>query len=610
MSQGGRLKELNSGTVQSVVTDSGTATPTASGVLNLLGLNGITTNASGDTANVVGINATAAASAGAAQIGVAAFNSSDFSVVDGFVSLSGGGGSISIGAFGSTPNANGLTLLGSVLNMEPADALHPGGISIGAQSFGGPKIFTANVTLQGSSNAVGTITSGVWNGTIIGVAYGGTGTSTAFTQGSVVFAGSSGIYSQDNANLFYDSTNKFLGLGTATPAANLHIARSSAATTGASPYFSLVSAADTGITASSAGVRMVNLDFNNTRTLLAGAVASASVISIARPTIQTDSASTYTLSANVDIEGPLRSGNNLTSDKSASLRIRGPNSVTGTGVCTASYGIHCAAPFGATNNYSGIFYAGNFGIGTETPTAVLQITRSATGANPAHPFLQVTLANETTLTASTEIPIVVVDSGTRTWSTGALTTQRNTLFNQNTMAFSGSSTLTDAATVGIAGAPIKGSNATLTNTHGLLISAGAVSTATNSYGLTCNAQTGATNNYSAQFLGGITTGVNFSNGFTTTATAAGTTTLTINSNKIQYFTGSTTQTVTLPVASTLPVGIMYIIGNQSSGNVTVQSSGGNTLAVLTNLQVMNVICTLASGTGTASWSWWVSTLGG
>lgn len=54
-----------------------------------------------------------------------------------------------------------------------------------------------------------------WTGTLA-VSRGGTG-ATALTQGSVVFAGASGVYSQDNANFFWDDTNNFLGLGTATP---------------------------------------------------------------------------------------------------------------------------------------------------------------------------------------------------------------------------------------------------------------------------------------------------------------------------------------------------------------------------------------------------------
>jgi hypothetical protein len=42
---------------------------------------------------------------------------------------------------------------------------------------------------------------------------GGTGTSTTFTQGSVVFAGASGVYAQDNTKFFWDNTNKYLGIG-------------------------------------------------------------------------------------------------------------------------------------------------------------------------------------------------------------------------------------------------------------------------------------------------------------------------------------------------------------------------------------------------------------
>ena len=62
-----------------------------------------------------------------------------------------------------------------------------------------------------TTNAVDLSTAEV-NGTL-GVGNGGTGTATAFTQGSVVFAGASGVYSQDNSNLFYDSTNAKFGIG-------------------------------------------------------------------------------------------------------------------------------------------------------------------------------------------------------------------------------------------------------------------------------------------------------------------------------------------------------------------------------------------------------------
>ena len=57
----------------------------------------------------------------------------------------------------------------------------------------------------------------------VAVANGGTGTATALTQGSIVFAGASGVYSQDNSHLSWDETDKRLGIGTATPAQALDV---------------------------------------------------------------------------------------------------------------------------------------------------------------------------------------------------------------------------------------------------------------------------------------------------------------------------------------------------------------------------------------------------
>jgi hypothetical protein len=55
------------------------------------------------------------------------------------------------------------------------------------------------------------------------VSHGGTGTTTAFTPGSVVFATTSGVYSQNNAKLFWDITNARLGIGTTTPGFPLEV---------------------------------------------------------------------------------------------------------------------------------------------------------------------------------------------------------------------------------------------------------------------------------------------------------------------------------------------------------------------------------------------------
>jgi hypothetical protein len=94
----------------------------------------------------------------------------------------------------------------------------------------------------------------------------------------------------------------------------------------------------------------------------------------------------------------------------------------------------------------------------------------------------------------------------------------------------------------------------------------------------------------------------FIDGYVTTATAAGTTTLTVASAGQQFFTGSTTQTVVLPVTSTLVLGQQFEIVNNSTGAVTVNSSGSNLVYTLAPNEAVTVTCILTSGTTAASWS--------
>jgi hypothetical protein len=61
---------------------------------------------------------------------------------------SGGGGSITLSAIGSTPNANAATLTGSVLNLEPASASFGGVVTTGTQTFAGAKTFSASTANQ------------------------------------------------------------------------------------------------------------------------------------------------------------------------------------------------------------------------------------------------------------------------------------------------------------------------------------------------------------------------------------------------------------------------------------------------------------------------------
>ena len=92
-------------------------------------------------------------------------------------------------------------------------------------------------------------------------------------------------------------------------------------------------------------------------------------------------------------------------------------------------------------------------------------------------------------------------------------------------------------------------------------------------------------------------------GYTTTATAAGTTTLTAASNNQQLFTGTTTQTVVMPVSSTMTLGSRYLIENNSTGIVTVQSSGLNNIIAIPSNTSIKITAILTSGTSAASWDY-------
>lgn len=95
---------------------------------------------------------------------------------------------------------------------------------------------------------------------------------------------------------------------------------------------------------------------------------------------------------------------------------------------------------------------------------------------------------------------------------------------------------------------------------------------------------------------------NLISGYATTPTAGGTTTLTVSSPQSQYFTGTLNQTIQMPVTSTLVLGQYWSFVNLSSGTLTIQSSGGNTITTVGASQSTYATCILTSGTTAASWS--------
>jgi hypothetical protein len=96
---------------------------------------------------------------------------------------------------------------------------------------------------------------------------------------------------------------------------------------------------------------------------------------------------------------------------------------------------------------------------------------------------------------------------------------------------------------------------------------------------------------------------NLIDGYQSIATSVTTVTLNVASPYQTYFTGSTAQTVNLPLASTLVVGQQFQIVSASS-IITVNVSGGSA-TVLTMAAGSSCVftCILASGSGVSSWAY-------
>ena len=362
------------------------------------------------------------------------------------------------------------------------------------------------------------------------------GAVTGGTTGSVLFIGAGPVLAQDNANLFWDDTNNFLGIGTAAPAVSLHVASGQIAApagTASAPGYAIVGDLNNGIfspgadrwsvttagaarfeldatgdaiftqgisttgspvaltvtgaahTTLTASIEASDVSFNLARTVefATGALASQRAFQISAPTYGFVGASTITTAATFYINAAPVAGTNATLTNTHAIWVDAGTSRFDGQILEALGAVGAPSYSFQGDTNTGIFSSGADALELVTAGAT-RVAVDATGgvtitqgiSTTGSPIgITFTGAAHTTLTASTEASDVNFNlARTVEFATGAIASQRAVRINAPTYGFVGASTITTAATIYIDAAPVAGTNATITNSYALWVDAGAI----------------------------------------------------------------------------------------------------------------------------------------
>ena len=166
------------------------------------------------------------------------------------------------------------------------------------------------------------------------------------TSGSVLFIDSSVHLAQDNADFFWDNTNKRLGIGTSAPTAQLHN-HQLAKTTGSPVAFQVTGGAHTTLTA---GTEIYDGYFKLDRTVQfnSGALSTQRAVYITAPTYAFTASSTITNAATVAIANAPQVGTNASITNAYALWVQAGVANFASHIMVDGYTIDISA--GATTN--------------------------------------------------------------------------------------------------------------------------------------------------------------------------------------------------------------------------------------------------------------------
>lgn len=354
-----------------------------------------------------------------------------------------GTGSISIGSGISNPQGK--------LYIQGGNILRDGGwnsaLEIRQNTDFASIIFSAQTTANFSAISWNTSTSGnditkelaniqvQWNGT----------TTADFTVQVNPNVGVSNAQSGKGLSFVGSLLGMIIGDVTANPGGTTTV-KQWAQTSGNFKVFETIGAAHTGLTASA---EVVDVDFNLNRVVqrATGAVATQRAMRVQAPTYSFVGASIITDAITFDISGPPVAGANAT--------------------ITNGYAIRALSGYAR--------FDGGLQLGGLDATAFINILQPAVNSGN-FAGIRFTGAAHTGLTASAETRDLDINLNRIVQhATGAIATQRAAYIQAPTYAFVGASTITDAITVSISGAPAAGTNATLTNPMALRVESGASS---------------------------------------------------------------------------------------------------------------------------------------